>query len=471
MNLTEEQQLIVESNENLKVNAAAGSGKSHSLLAYAESKQSRGSILYLAYNKNIQEEIQKKAKARSINMTVLTTHSLAYRELGKLGYKITLGFFTYGIFKEVCQVRFGLRKEGLYALFKKTENILNLWSCLGFNMNELLDRHQIYGNERDCINYVFQEMCNFRLPVSHDFYLKMFSRMNIQLGYDYILVDEAQDQVFASLHFVSNQNNTIKIFIGDENQSIYSFRFATNALGNPLLDDYRPLYLTQSFRYTQRIANIANEVLSWKEKYSDYQHVPIRGLENAITVPNRAVITRTNFTLLNQAYITANQGRDLFIEGKLNLENYHKTICDFNRIRLGQKPILPYLKNNTKSLSELKSTYAVAEDFEMLNLVKLVETFRNDSPNIIPKIQSRLVAKENSDIVLTNTHKSKGLEYNEVILADDFISYEGITEENAEKMNLDEEINLLYVALTRTTNSLILPYSTNKMRLQKLGLL
>ena len=67
MNLTEEQQLVVESNENVKVNAIAGSGKTSTLLAYAHLKQIQGKILYLAYNKVVQEEISKKAKARGIN--------------------------------------------------------------------------------------------------------------------------------------------------------------------------------------------------------------------------------------------------------------------------------------------------------------------------------------------------------------------------------------------------------------------
>ena len=469
MNLTEEQQLVVESNENVKVNAIAGSGKTSTLLAYAHLKQIQGKILYLAYNKVVQEEISKKAKARGINMNVLTTHSLAYRELSKLGYKLNLGFFTFNTFKEVCQVRFGIRKEQAYSYFKSCEKMLNLWSCLGFTMTQLLDRNEIYGNERDAIEYVFREMCDFKLPVAHDFYLKVFSCMNIQLGYDYILVDESQDLSFPTLQFVCNQENCIKCYVGDSNQSIYSFRFATDALSNPMLDDYRNLYLTQSFRYTQRIADIANEVLSWKSKYSDYQHIPIVGLQQAITVPNRAYITRTNFSLLNQAYNVAQQGRDLFIEGDLNLDNFHKLICDFNRIRLGQTPTLPYLAKN-KNLAEFKNMYAISEDFEMLNLVRLVETFKNESINIIPSIQRRSVKKENSDIVLTNTHKSKGLEYNSVTLADDFIKFEDINEENAQKMNLDEELNLLYVALTRTTNELILPFGSNRQVLSKLQL-
>lgn len=468
MNLTSEQQEVVESNEDLRVNAVAGSGKSYSLLAYAKSKQGR--ILYLAYNKVIQEEISRKAKAQGISMDVLTTHSLAYRGLKSRGYNIDVSKqFNYTMFKVECQVLFNLRKEETWGLFKKLESYLNYWSCTSISFNDLLDQKHVLGRDRDVMNHVFQKMCRFELPVAHDFYLKIFSRLQPQLGYDYILVDESQDLSAPTLEIVSSQNQGIKVFVGDENQSIYGFRYAMNALDSELIAGYRQLYLTQSFRYTQRIANIANEVLSWKSKYSDYEIVPIRGLNEPITVPNRAIITRTNFTLLNQAYIIAQQGRSLYIEGNLNLDSFHKLICDFNRIRLGQEPILPYLPKK-KDLKGCKEMYAIAEDFEMLNLVRLVEDFKSESVNIIPRIQRMLTTKENADIVLTNTHKSKGLEYNSVMLTDDFIKYSDINEDNAQKMNLDEEINLLYVALTRTTNELILPFNENRLRLSKLQL-
>ena len=780
MNLTSEQQEVVESNEDLRVNAVAGSGKSYSLLAYAKSKQGR--ILYLAYNKVIQEEISRKAKAQGISMDVLTTHSLAYRGLKSRGYNIDVSKqFNYTMFKVECQVLFNLRKEETWGLFKKLESYLNYWSCTSISFNDLLDQKHVLGRDRDVMNHVFQKMCRFELPVAHDFYLKIFSRLQPQLGYDYILVDESQDLSAPTLEIVSSQNQGIKVFVGDENQcqpagtmiqlpdgskidikdikvgthvtsylkgagrrfigyydgtrpgnkkivettapivtakqereafvdmfkvstatktsfythnhrciakfneskrnaqivylmqrgdrfrigtnplfnggtqafglsararnekaekawvlkifddkkeayyyeqyvssaycipqmrfedntcnkiqkktdkyrsfeindfwekltnkvdlldnalsvlydhnkyiefpmwekgekrynateayseyaacnlfseymdmaifepstfvknitkkptveviksiniernvltkvyslevsktglyvadgilthnSIYGFRYAMNALDSELIAGYRQLYLTQSFRYTQRIANIANEILSWKSLYSDYVHVPIVGLNERITVPNEAIITRTNYSLLNQAYICALQNHTLWIEGDLNLDNFHAIICDFNRIRKGEKAQLPFLQKQT-SLANLKSMYAVAEDFEMLNLVKLVENFRDESVRIIPTILSKRVNKENCDIVLTNTHKSKGLEYNKVIMTDDFLNYNDMMLElRGEKpisTNFDEELNLLYVALTRTTDNLVMSNGGTRSELIKKNLL
>ena len=60
MNLTQEQKQIVESSfTSFKINAVAGSGKTTALLEYAKRKKDF-KILYLAYNKSLQQSIQKK---------------------------------------------------------------------------------------------------------------------------------------------------------------------------------------------------------------------------------------------------------------------------------------------------------------------------------------------------------------------------------------------------------------------------
>ena len=62
MLLTAEQEEIVNSSlDSFKINAVAGSGKTTTLLEYAK-KNSHLKILYLAYNKSLQIELQEKLK-------------------------------------------------------------------------------------------------------------------------------------------------------------------------------------------------------------------------------------------------------------------------------------------------------------------------------------------------------------------------------------------------------------------------
>ena len=65
---------------------------------------------------------------------------------------------------------------------------------------------------------------NERIPATHDVYLKLYqlSKPSIQ-GYDYIMLDEAQDANPSILDILSHQQIQ-RIYVGDKNQQIYEFR-------------------------------------------------------------------------------------------------------------------------------------------------------------------------------------------------------------------------------------------------------
>jgi len=81
--LTEQQQAIIETEgKGLKVEAVAGSGKTHTLLAYAAACPKR-KILYLAYNRAMVREIEARRRKMGLgNVTVSTIHSLAWHGTG-----------------------------------------------------------------------------------------------------------------------------------------------------------------------------------------------------------------------------------------------------------------------------------------------------------------------------------------------------------------------------------------------------
>ena len=76
-------------------------------------------------------------------------------------------------------------------------------------------------------------------------------------------------------------------------------------------------------------------------------------------------------------------------------------------------------------------------------LVKIINDEREDE--ILHTLGNSCSDITKADVVMTTAHKGKGLEYNQVIVADDFLMFDkdgGIT-------NDQQEINLLYVAITR----------------------
>ena len=80
MQLTKEQTSIISSDGNIKINAVAGSGKTTTIISYAESRPKKSKILYLAFNKSVKLEASKKFKSKKLfNVDVQTAHSLAFK--------------------------------------------------------------------------------------------------------------------------------------------------------------------------------------------------------------------------------------------------------------------------------------------------------------------------------------------------------------------------------------------------------
>ena len=67
---------------------------------------------------------------------------------------------------------------------------------------------------------------------------------------------------------------------------------------------------------------------------------------------------------------------------------------------------------------------------------------------LLKKLKSKITTrKDEADIIFTTTHKSKGLEYDQVLMANDFVSKKEITNQK-NKMSLTqevEELNIYYV--------------------------
>jgi superfamily I DNA/RNA helicase len=100
-------------------------------------------------------------------------------------------------------------------------------------------------------------------------------------------------------------------------------------------------------------------------------------------------------------------------------------------------------------------------------LIEIVRKYGNNIPGLIKEIKEKHVAddeKNKAQIIFSTVHRCKGMEYDAVQLVNDFIT-EGklenlktrLKEEELNKPKLNEEINLLYVAVTRTKNSLNIP--------------
>ena len=101
-----------------------------------------------------------------------------------------------------------------------------------------------------------------------------------------------------------------------------------------------------------------------------------------------------------------------------------------------------------KSFEKLKEYAEKYDDKELTFSVKLIEKF-NNVLDVIKAVEFNITKQYLADVVFVTAHKSKGLDFDTVRIATDFPKIK-----NSLKY---EEINLLYVAVTRAKRLLYLP--------------
>jgi ATP-dependent exoDNAse (exonuclease V) beta subunit len=121
--------------------------------------------------------------------------------------------------------------------------------------------------------------------------------------------------------------------------------------------------------------------------------------------------------------------------------------------------ILTLFFSELLSEGHLKEFARTVEDWELSSRCSIVDEYRHKIPQLVRDIQKAAVEADNAEIVLTTAHKSKGLEFSKVRLADDFPKLVNngklIT---GEEFDIDE-FNLIYVSITRAKERIMLSES------------
>jgi F-box protein, helicase, 18 len=485
MELTREQYAIIYSTGNIKINAVAGSGKTTTIIEYAKARPNNSKILYLAFNKSVKIEAIKRFTEEGLsNVRVETAHSLAYKEIvyGQNYQLKPAGFKTY----EVAEI-LGLRGIGERHTEYILANHINKFISYFCNSSEqrvqdlnylelIIDDEakafvtRFYSLIENKTRLLLSKMDKGEIGITHDFYLKKYQLSKPVLNYDYILFDEGQDASGAMIDVFFNQNAT-KVIVGDTHQQIYGWRFAVNSLEKA---NFQTFNLSSSFRFNQDIAHLATEILKYKKRIDRETPLEIIGKGGVRETKVKAVIARTNLGLLLKAidYVTEKkQVQKVYFEGNISSYTYAEegaSLYDvLNLYNNKHELIRDKLIKGMSNLEELEEYIKKTEDLQLSMMVEIVKEYKNKIPAIINKIKEKHIdsdEKENAEMIFTTVHRSKGMEYDVVQIVNDFMSEERLqkTLEDRGKDQLiigklSEEINLLYVAVTRARNSIYIP--------------
>uniref|UniRef100_A0A8C4MMX5 F-box DNA helicase 1 n=1 Tax=Equus asinus TaxID=9793 RepID=A0A8C4MMX5_EQUAS len=494
--LTHEQQLILshkmEPLQVVKIMAFAGTGKTSTLVKYAE-KWSESRFLYVTFNKSIAKQAELVFPS---NVTCKTFHSMAYGHVGRkyqLKKKLNLFKLTPFMVNSVLAegkggfIRAKLVCKTLENFFASADEELTIdhvpiW-CKNSQgqrvmveqsekLNGVLEASRLWDNMRklgECKEEAYQ--------MTHDGYLKLWQLSKPLLAsFDAIFVDEAQDCTPAIMNIVLSQPCG-KIFVGDPHQQIYTFRGAVNALFT--VPHTHVFYLTQSFRFGVEIAYVGATILDVckrvrkKTLVGGNHQSGIRGdVQGQV-----ALLSRTNANVFDEA-VRVTEGE---VPARIHLIGGIKSF-GLDRIidiwillqpeeeRRKQNLVIKdkFIRRwvHKEGFSGFKRYVTAAEDKELEAKIAVVEKYNIRIPELVERIEKcHIEDRDFAEYILGTVHKAKGLEFDTVHVLDDFVKVPCARHNLAQLPHFrvesfsEDEWNLLYVAVTRAKKRLIMTKS------------
>jgi DNA polymerase III epsilon subunit-like protein len=448
----------------LIINAYAGTGKTASLQLLA-SESPKKTFVYLCFNK----ETAIKARRRfPKNTECRTIHSFAFRAVG-YKYKQKIG----NLRPLVVMKLLGLNTPHV-AVF-----IIQVVERFFYSVDVEISEKHLPSTLECTINpstllyearrlWKFMQDVYSSCPMTHDGYLKLWSLSSPLLhGYGVILLDEAQDINPVTLDIVLRQNNCLKtplVMVGDKHQSIYQFRHAINVIEK--LEGYATssVSLTSCFRFGENIASVATRFLN-QFKNDPVQLVGVGPSKSILS--GSATISRTNAFLLGAAIPYSEAGELLHFAGTSERESWDpyytyefQIPLDLLFLKQGKRsrvrsPYIMAFQSWTEVLEHAQGQDGSGADAELAKHVALVNTYGDSLPSIIDSIRSNSTSPSNASISFATAHRAKGGEWKHIKMTDDFLLLGDILAQNEslspseETEQLFQEINLLYVAMTR----------------------
>lgn len=464
---TAEQEKIIaaaQTGGSLVIEAGAGTGKTSTLRMVAEAlAPKRG--LYLAYNKAIQVEASTSFPE---NVECRTAHSLAYRQFGApMRHRLNgkrINAKQYAGILSITPFTYRGRDKDTH---EDTDMTLEPWR-LAILVKESISRFcnsadrepnarnipvwdtPVQENDWDrlrthLVPYMTAAWAdinqrNGQLTFTHDCYLKQWSLSAPQLHYGFILFDEAQD-ANPAITVVVEAQRAQQIMVGDRAQAIYGWRGAVDAMQNFKADHH--LYLSQSFRFGQVVAEEAN-------RWLNLVGTPLRltGFEQIASVVESldspdAILCRTNAGCIESAMSHQESGEKVAITGGTReIEAFVKAANDLMQSISTTHPEL----SSFRDWSEVQQAVKSGEAADLGMMVRLIDNY---GTHAILDVCRNSCNPADADIIVSTAHKAKGLEWNRVKIHSDFKppkSEDG-------KVSVTEAM-LIYVAVTRAKLSL-----------------
>lgn len=475
---------------NLVVEAAAGAGKTSTLLQVLNLLPKDKKVLFCAFNKDIVKEIEKKVSKELTNVDIRTVHSLGFlmiqrnfKDIDIVPNENKYRQFIINNLDEISTIdtKFLKYRERI----KYIDNICELTNFARFNLansvkeiGKLVERYDIdiFADEIEATLEVLkwgQEYIN-EIDFTDMIWLPYVLHLKpIGLLYDYILGDECQDFSVAQRELLlrCRKLNTRMFCFGDKNQAIYSFCSADPESFDTLksLPNTKSLPLSISYRCAKNIVRFAQNIVQTIEhneantnegevKYN----VSLEEVQDGdmVLCRNNAPLMKIYSDFIRMGKKCQIKGKDIGTNLKRLVKSTHQEDLNLSLEKDGLFVRLydslfemrnKMIKQTGLDLKTVMNDSKIVTKLDMIKALEVLSEGLKTSDELIERISSMFSDKKINGISLSTIHKAKGLEANNVFIACPSLM-------PCKSATLDWEIlqenNLMYVAYTRAKNKL-----------------
>lgn len=480
---------IENGNKNIIVNAVAGSGKTTTIVSACKRlHQPSSQVCFLAFNKLIADELKVRLNGYA---EVSTLHSFGFNVLKsiynqhhryikvdswKIQKEIRKNISSYSSLAAtsdaVKQFMFSLNVQKIYDLAR-----VNLIKSGNQNeLNDLCDEYNIITmfDEIKVVDMLLENAYTMPNNLTIDYVdmivLPLFHVKHIP-HYKYVFIDECQDLNRAQRELMLNAAKGGRfIAVGDRNQAINGFAGADCRSFDKIakIDNTIEMPLSVNYRCGVNMINLAQSIVPQIMPHDgaimgNVSH--IKQLDKSMFMPNDMIICRTSAPLVGLCMKLIENGITAVVKGKDIAQSLKMLIDNANTNSI--EDVLQYLNNEqNKMIATIRAERNCSEEdarnsakfTKLKDNCKCIENiclYHIKNVNELKFYIDRIFEDKNiqNSITLSTIHKAKGLEANRVFIL--LPNKLPLTWKNQHDWQLQQEVNLQYVAYTRAKKELI----------------
>jgi len=462
---------ITDGEGNAVVEAVAGSGKTTTIVQALQLTPEGDKVLFCAFNKHIATELSRRAPAHvrvgtlhSIGLVTLTNHLKIKPEVdGNKTWNIIKEFLPLGAQHHMRAPLSKLVSLAKATLVDPTDSIAvdAMAAHYGIEMNG--DAETLLG----LLPQVMRECAERTHVIDFDDMIWMPVIFNLRPeGYDWVFIDECQDlnasQIALVMCLVNGAGRVIAV--GDRKQSIYGFRGADISAIPNLIEalDATVLPLSITYRCPTSVVELAKKLVPQIEAAEWAEEGIVRNTHYdammATVKDGNLILCRVNAPLVKACYSLIRRGTKAVIRGRDVGKSMQELIDKLMKDSPNQDihSLLTNLRDYKWEQSE--KLRATGKEDRIESLVDRCDTLEalcdgiRDLVELRHRIDTIFNDLQKTGVILSSVHRAKGDESDTVYILQPELMPHPLA---VKPWQIEQEMNIKYVALTRTKNELV----------------